>query len=217
MRARSVARRITQPLRCTYFDGACRYCGVHGHRERDCRKKQAASKNSGETAAVVTTPGPTTGQVAFVESRQLEGRIGLDPRCHEGSCEGAMHQDGGRGRVHRGQWLRGDDSQHRTGRQTWGGQSKEFQRHCITLVVVISTVLRVAACTGNFETRSGGPFPVALECHVGDVQRKCAQCFASCGSGFAMWKFWTRWLPGFDTRDGVVEFASSRRALHAAR
>ena len=57
---------------CTYFDGACRYCGVHGHRERDCRKKQAASKSSGETAAVVTTPGPTTGQVAFVERRQRQ-------------------------------------------------------------------------------------------------------------------------------------------------
>ena len=64
---------------CTYFDGACRYCGVHGHRERDCRKKQ---KNSGETAAVVTTPGPTTGQVGFrrASSASARGRIGLDPR-----------------------------------------------------------------------------------------------------------------------------------------
>ena len=61
---------------CTHFDGACRYCGTHGHRERDCRKKQAASKSGGETAAAVTTPGPTTGQVAFVGRRQTEDESG---------------------------------------------------------------------------------------------------------------------------------------------
>ena len=111
---------------CTYFDGACRYCGVHGHRERDCRKKQAASKSSGETAAVVTTPGPTTGQVAFVERRQLEDESGWILGVMREATKEPWTKDGRRGRVHRGQWLRGNDSQHRTGRQTWSGQSKEL-------------------------------------------------------------------------------------------
>ena len=52
-----------------------------------------------------------------------------------------------------------------------GWTEQRAQRRCITSVVVISTVPRVAACMGNFETRSGGLSPVALECHVGDVQR----------------------------------------------
>ena len=111
---------------CTYFDGACRYCGIHGHRERDCRKKQAASKGGGETAAVVTTPGPDDRSGGFRRASSDRGRVRLDPRCHEGSYEGAGDQDGGRGRVHRGQWLGGDDPQHRTGRQAWGGQSSEL-------------------------------------------------------------------------------------------
>ena len=111
---------------CTYFDGACRYCGTHGHRERDCRKKQAASKSGGETAAVVTTPGPTTGQVAFVGRRRLEDESGWILGVMRAATKEPWNQDGGRGGVHRGQWLGGDDPQHRTGRQARGGQSSEL-------------------------------------------------------------------------------------------
>ena len=111
---------------CTYFDGACRYCGVHGHRERDCRKKQAASKNSGETAAVVTTPGPTTGQVAFVERRQLEDESGWILGVMREATREPWTKTVGAVEFIVDSGLRGNDSQHRTGRQTWGGQSKEL-------------------------------------------------------------------------------------------
>ena len=95
MRARSVARRITQPLSALISMElvATVECTdtVSGIAARSRQHRRTVER----TAAVVTTPGPTTGQVAFRRESSARGRIGLDPRCHEGSCEGAMHQDGG--------------------------------------------------------------------------------------------------------------------------
>ena len=87
---------------CIYFDGACRYCGTHGHRERDCRKKQAASKSSGETAAVVTTPGQDD-RSGWLSSgrRQLEDESGWILGVMRAATKESGNQDGGRGRVHR--------------------------------------------------------------------------------------------------------------------
>ena len=155
---------------CTYFDGACRYCGTHGHRERDCRKKQAVSKGGGETAAVVTTPGPTTGQVAFVGRRQLEDESG---------------------------WILGvmRAATKESGTKTVG--AVEFIVDSGSEATILNTGLadkygvdRAASSASLYHIGGGdlncskrgslhgqlrdekwGPFPVALECHVGDVQR----------------------------------------------
>ena len=64
-------------------------------------------------------------------------------------------------------------------------------------------------------TRSGGPFPVALECHVGDVQRNVLSVSRlvdqGCNVNFGPDGCWIR------HKGRCVNFASSRRALHAAR
>ena len=157
---------------CTYFDGACRYCGVHGHRERDCRKKQAASKNSGETAAVVTTPGPTTGQVAFVErrQRQLEDESGW--------ILGVMRE------ITKEPWTKTVGAVEfivDSGSEATILNTGLADKHGVDRAKSSASLYHIGGGDLNCSTRGSlhgqlrdekwGPFPVALECHVGDVQR----------------------------------------------
>ena len=149
---------------------ACRYCGTHGHRERDCRKKQAASKGGGETAAVVTTPGPTTGQVAFVGRRQLEDESGWilgvmraatkEPRIKTvGAVEFIVD----------------------SGSEATILNTGLADKHGVDRAASSASLYHIGGGDLNCSTRGSlhgqlrdekwGPFPVALECHVGDVRK----------------------------------------------
>ena len=155
---------------CTYFDGACRYCGTHGHRERDCRKKQAASKGGGETAAVVTTPGPTTGQVAFVGRRQTEDESGWIL----GVTRAATKEPGTK-TVGAVEFI--VDS----GSEATILNTGLADQHGVDRAASSASLYHIGGGDLNCSTRGSlhgqlrdekwGPFPVALECHVGDVQR----------------------------------------------
>ena len=199
---------------CTYFDGACRYCGTHGHRERDCRKKQAASKGGGETAAVVTTPGPTTGQVAFVGRRQIEDESGWIL----GVMKAATKESGTK-TVGAVEFI--VDS----GSEATILNTGLADKHGVDRAKSSASLYHIGGGDLNCSTRGSlhgqlrdekwGPFPVALECHVGDVQRNVPQCLTSRGPGLQS-EFWTRWL--LDSTQGTVcEFVSPREALHTSR
>ena len=155
---------------CTYFDGACRYCGTHGHPERDCRKKQAASKSGGETAAVVTTPGPTTGQVAFVGRRQLEDESGWIL-----GVTRAATKESGTKTVGAVEFI--VDS----GSEATILNTGLADQHGVDRAASSASLYHIGGGDLNCSTRGSlhgqlrdekcRPFPVALECHVGDVQR----------------------------------------------
>ena len=162
--------RTNHTTECTYFDGACGYCGTHGHRERDCRKKQAALKGGGEIAAVVTTSGPTTGQVAFVGRRQLEDESGWIL----GVMRAATKEPGTK-TVGAVEFI--VDS----GSEATILNTGLADQHGVDRAASPASLYHIGGGDLNCSTRGSlhgqlrdekwGPFPVALKCHVGDVQR----------------------------------------------
>ena len=76
------------------------------------------------------------------------------------------------------------DPQHRTGPDKHGWTEQKSSASLYHIGVGDLNCSTRGSLHGQLRDEKWGLFPVALECHVGDVQRN-AQCFASRGPGAA--------------------------------
>lgn len=65
------------------FNGTCNYCGIKGHKERDCRKKKAQEQQQ--------TGGGTQSQGSRMETRKGNSQVRWDPKTHQQYKSGELH------------------------------------------------------------------------------------------------------------------------------